>query len=123
MARIAAIAKQHGIPLLVLVIPTSQSIEVRQGHPSIKGLDYELPTKFARARLAELGIPFVDISDTLAAQKHLETVYFSYDGHLTPFGHRLAAEALGPRINELTGSATAAAAPPAPAAAGSDVGP
>jgi hypothetical protein len=109
MGRIATLARQHGIPLVALVIPAQQSIEARQGHPSIRGLDYARPTVFARTALSELGIAFVDLAEVLAKER-VDAVYFSYDGHLTPFGHRLAAEALRAKIAELTGAATTTAA-------------
>jgi SGNH hydrolase-like domain, acetyltransferase AlgX len=92
-ARIAALCREHGIALAVLVIPYATTVDaVRHGNGDASG--HELPRRHALAAFRELGIRYLDLTPALARRPVTET-YFYYDGHLTSAGHAIVAEAIG----------------------------
>lgn len=97
MTTIAELARKHAIPLLVVVIPAPESVKAARGELPKSGNDYDLPRAFATSCLEALEIPFVDL--TKVFERHpTDSVYFSHDGHLTPFGNQLVASALTPKL-------------------------
>jgi len=93
LQRIAALCREHGIALAVLVIPRDTTVDAvaRGGAPA--GGDPALPRDRAVAILRELGIRHLDLTPVLAGRPVAET-YFPHDGHFTPRGHALAADAM-----------------------------
>jgi hypothetical protein len=55
--------------------------------------DRQRPNRIVRDFLAESDIPFVDLFDSFEAAKHNERLFFHFDPHWTPAGHRVAARA------------------------------
>jgi hypothetical protein len=102
LRRIRDLARQAGAVVLVVQIPTSSSVAALSGELAPDGLDYELPGHRVQAVLAELGLPDVDLTPALA-QHRVKDTYFTFDGHLTPLGHRIAADAILPRLEALAG--------------------
>jgi lysophospholipase L1-like esterase len=99
LMRIATIARKHGIPVFAIVIPARRAMYAKAR--TLSGdVDYEFPTKYATARLAEAGIPFLDVGSVLAAHD-ADTVLYPFDGHFTPLGHKLVADAVAPSIRAL----------------------
>jgi lysophospholipase L1-like esterase len=100
LAAIAAIARERGIALLVVVLPTEASVAAASGRsPAPPGLDLALPARRLEATLASLAIRHVDPTRALA--ESAEPVYFAFDQHLTPAGHRIVADAAAPWIHAL----------------------
>src|SRR5688572_28024446 len=92
------IAKECAIPLRVDSIPAREAFDPRRGGAT--PLDHDLPARFVRERLNALQVPFDDIGPHFA-RHHVNTVYFGHDGHLTPLGHRLVADAVRPVVSGL----------------------
>jgi lysophospholipase L1-like esterase len=105
LARMAAIAKQRAIPMIVIIIPARAGVEALQGRPIAKHLDYDLPARFVRTRLDALQVPFVDLAP-LFARHPVDKVFFGHDLHFTPYGHRLVADAVRPLVDRIAGSRT-----------------
>ena len=99
-ARMAELAQQRGVPMLVIVIPARETLQARRGSLEDPTVDYDLPVKFATEHLQALGIPFIDMTP-IFAERRLEDLYFEYDGHLTRFGNELVSQAVEKRIPEL----------------------
>jgi hypothetical protein len=94
--RMADLCREHGIAMAVLIIPRATMVDAiakstTQGGDS--GSDQELPLKHALAIFRDLGIRYLDLTPRLV-QHPLGETYFHYDGHFTPRGHALAAEAM-----------------------------
>jgi len=62
--------------------------------------DWELPHRMAAELLADLGLPHVLLLPELKALagESGKEIHFRYNGHYTPYGHRLVAEALLPEV-------------------------
>ena len=102
LARMAALAKQRAIPMVVIIIPARAGVEAIQARPIATHLDYDLPARFVRTRLDALRVPFVDLTPLFARQP-ADKVFFGHDLHFTPFGHRLVAGAVRPLIERVAG--------------------
>jgi hypothetical protein len=90
---IAQLAEQRGIPLLFVVIPLRESIAALRGELPEDERDYQLATDFVTALLGAMNVRFVDATSVLASHP-VRDVFFPYDGHLTPFGNELVADAV-----------------------------
>ncbi len=104
MERIGDIARAISAVLVVAIIPVSEAVEGEKGpilgKTSEKGPIFYLPAQRAATILDELGIVHVDVTPALA-EHGAAKAYFVHDGHLTPLGHRIAAQAIAQRIEEL----------------------
>jgi hypothetical protein len=94
------LARGAGAPVFVVLIPTSTSVGGRSGELDRDALDYELPGRRVRSLLDALGLPWVDLTESLSRHPVRET-FFTYDGHLTPLGHRIAADAVLPKLERI----------------------
>ncbi len=106
MGRIAALARARSLPLVVAIIPTAEAVAAAAGalveEDSAAGPEFGLPARRVTRVLGELGIPHVDLTPSLAQHGAAES-YFPRDRHLTPLGHRIAAQAITRRIAGLPG--------------------
>lgn len=95
LGRIAALCQDHGVELRVLVIPRSTAVaaRAREAGPAGAGAGPALPVERALSILRDLGIRGLDLTPRLANRPVSDT-YFHFDGHFTPLGHALAAEAM-----------------------------
>ena len=105
LARMAALAKQRAIPMVVIIIPARAGVEAIQARSIATHLDYDLPARFVRTRLDALRVPFVDLTP-LFARHPVDQVFFGHDLHFTPFGHRLVADAVRPLVERSAGPRT-----------------
>ncbi len=91
---IAATAAGRHIDLRALVIPTRETVDASaRGLASRSDWDPVLPNRKAAAILSAAGIPFVDVTDVLA-KSDAGPNYLPLDGHLTPLGNRIVADAV-----------------------------
>ena len=97
-ARIARICASRKITLCACIIPTENAVKAASARtstpPASDGtLDFELPKRKVAAVFDRLAIPHVDTTSALARLGH-EQAYFRHDGHLTPAGNRVVADAI-----------------------------
>lgn len=99
LARLAAVCKERGVPLAVVVIPKDQAVlgsGLRRAlHTRTLGLVGEM--------LDRLEVPYLDLTAALAAAIQSQpgtALYFPRDGHWTPAGHAVAAHALASWLPE-----------------------
>jgi lysophospholipase L1-like esterase len=62
-------------------------------------------TRRFEAALAGLGLPTLDLLPAMRATRPGPDLYFQQTAHLTPFGHRVVADAIAARIDGLAGAA------------------
>ena len=105
LTRMATIAKQRAIPMVVIIIPARAGVEAIQGRSVKPHLDYDLPARFVRTRLDALQVSFIDLAP-LFARHPVDKVFFGHDLHFTPFGHRLVADAVRPLVGRIAGPRT-----------------
>lgn len=93
-------ARAHGDALLVAVAPPAFVVEPERVGPtfSMVGLDpagaaLDAPAQELGRALDALGIQRCDLTEALRRER-ARGLYFTYDGHWTPEGHELVAEAL-----------------------------
>ena len=103
ISQINIFLKERNIVLLLVFIPHGHQIapsQWRDGRVVYKLTDFEYPNRLNKGLLEfakSADIDFLDLSqkfkeDLLANGG--DKIYFDYDGHLTPLGNRLAAEAI-----------------------------
>jgi len=89
-----AIAGRVGATLHVAIVPPTFAVDVRGGHAKpMPGLDAELPMRRLLAACKLANIEALDLTNSLAAVPS-ERCFLPYDGHFSPEGHRLVADAL-----------------------------
>lgn len=87
-----ALAQERGVQLVIVVIPSKEELyDASSGNPEL------LPSGFSRMaqRISEdRGIPFLDLGSAFmsASPYPAEELFWHYDTHWNPAGHRLAAE-------------------------------
>jgi hypothetical protein len=101
LSRINDLCREHGIPLIVVLIPTAESVYAIETSPSAGAQlrDYSLPITKAAEALRALGVNAFDLTSTLHSLG-ARAAYFARDGHLTPVAGDAVARALLPRIRE-----------------------
>ena len=104
LERIRIIARSISARLLVPILPLREAVDASE-HPlgreaSEVGGQVDLPNRRVAEVLDEFGIAYIDLTPSLA-QHAARRKYFVHDGHFTPLGHQLAAQAIVPRILEL----------------------
>jgi hypothetical protein len=102
LERIRVICDAAKIELRAAVIPSRHAV-LQLVDPKLASRDR--PDCLAVSRevatvLSELGIPYVDLGPPLATRGPADT-YFKADGHFTPVGHELAAQAIVRAFPEL----------------------
>lgn len=85
LRRMKRLASRHGAAIVLVAIPTAEQFFERQPQTHYQDV--------LRAFAAEEGIPFVNLHDGFAAANPRE-LYWPWDAHFTPAGHRVAAELL-----------------------------
>lgn len=80
--------------LLVLVLPFKEQVHDDVVRGLVPDLDFEQPNREVAAMCGRLGLRCVDILQELRKHRD-EKLYWDYDPHWTPLGHRRAAEAIG----------------------------
>jgi len=105
LARIAAAARRSGAETMIVYVPGAQEVtSARLELLASRGFEVdhgslaepELIKRLQRFG-ADAGIPVVDLRPPLRAHRD-EALYFPEDGHWTPRGHRVAAEAIAAAI-------------------------
>ena len=91
--KIARVTREHAIPLTAVIVPSKQIVDAASGktiaHPSeIQSFQPGFPVEVAKTIFQELGIRYIDLTDSLRAEP-TERTYFRFDGHWTPQGHRI----------------------------------
>jgi len=113
---IAAAARQHGVPTVILLIPTPFALDSATFDQARKGfglrpedVDLDQPTKLMTAALSSRGLDYVDLLPGFrAAAAHGAALYGHVDRHLTAAGHVLLTHLAMPALAAaLTGPAPA----------------
>ena len=111
LARIAATARRGGAETMVVYVPSAHEV-VPARLERLAGFGFEVDeTLLTQGALAvhaqrfgaQAGIPVVDLTGPLRAHAD-ENLYFRYDAHWTPRGHRVAAEAIAAAVARHPGS-------------------
>ncbi len=100
----------HGIDALFVLLPGAVEVDARLGEAYARALgespaavDYGQPARLMEARLRELGLDFVNLSDPM--RQHFEAtgerLHGLVDTHFSPAGHIFAAATLEPRLTTL----------------------
>jgi lysophospholipase L1-like esterase len=95
LAAIAAKCRAAGVALFVGILPPTAAVDAHAGRPSAadRDLDYSLPVRRFSEALAELEVEHLDLTPALARRPARES-FLAFDGHLSPAGHAVVAEAL-----------------------------
>lgn len=116
-ARIRHAAEEHGAQVVVVSIPEGvyvnhdALINMRRMGYDIPGevLGSDAPDEGIRQAAASAGLKFISVTEAFLAQQDNTELFFELDGHLSPAGHRLMAEALAAKM--LRGTAEEDSAP------------
>jgi hypothetical protein len=98
---LAELSRQRGIPMLAVLVPTRESV-ANTGKESRQGLDYGLVMRRTKAMLEDAGIRYIDLTGDLAAVG-ADKAYQAFDGHFSPKGNAVAAQAMIRWLSEATG--------------------
>jgi hypothetical protein len=92
LRKIAELCRQHGVPLVLVVIPPFERIDgtTRFDEP------YEVLGGIAR----EIAAPTIELLDGFRGRDP-RSLYFEYDRHLRAEGDRLAAQAIAAELSRL----------------------
>jgi hypothetical protein len=93
---LSAQAEGLGIPILVAISPTREAVDALRGEHELAG-DPRLPATYAKRAFARHGISTIDLTPIFVTHDSRDT-YLQFDGHLTPFGHRLVADAVADQL-------------------------
>lgn len=95
--------EREGAQLVVFLIPTKEQVEpvffeevTTAFDIDPDELDMRKPNQFMAELAGRVGVDFVDLLPTFQAST--EAMFFAYDEHLTPAGHRVIAESLAQRL-------------------------
>lgn len=119
LVRMRNLLQQHDSRLVVVIIPDRISVyerwlerAVRQAGRSIAEFDGAQPHHTLAALCQRHQIPFLDLLPVMRETASQESgLYFDYDGHWTPAGHRVAAQTIfrflkaNPSLREAHGTA------------------
>lgn len=99
LAHLDRVADAYGAPALVALAPPAFAVEPARARATLALAGLERPSLDAPARavsaaLARIGLPACDLGPALAAAAASQRLYFRLDGHWTPEGHAVAAEAV-----------------------------
>lgn len=110
LTELAELAREESFRLAALVIPSDMQLDqdrwnigmmLAKWDPEDYDFDPQYPGRFFGDLLAELDIPMVDLSPIIKENLYEdEPLYYVYDPHWTPAGHRLAAGALAELLIE-----------------------
>ena len=112
-ARIDSVVTSHGSRLVVLLVPTKEQVSYRYLAEVLGAfkidphtLDLDRPNRIVKHLADSLRFDFIDLRT--AFEDSPEQVFFSYDEHLNPSGHRLVAQVLERWLKERGDSSSAA---------------
>jgi hypothetical protein len=94
--------RAHGVPLWFVILPTREAIERQRDDrtSSPEGTDPRLPVQKACEILDALDVAYLDTLAALSSHA-TEATFFRLDGHLTPKGCEIVADAMAARFPEL----------------------
>jgi lysophospholipase L1-like esterase len=109
IAEIRRETTEHGAQLVVLIFPFLVQVDhdalrhdLRRFALRLDDYDMLSPNAEIASILKELGIPFHDLTQTLKTHQDIgESTFFKVNSHLTPAGHRIAAEALADMLRAM----------------------
>ena len=108
LKRIKNTAEEFGARVIVLSIPDGPYVN-ENAFKSIQRVGYEVPGDLldsgAPDRGLEMacqraGLPFLVVTEAFKDRRNDPGLYFELDGHLTPAGHKLLAEAVAPILEK-----------------------
>lgn len=104
LAQIREDAARMGTEVVIATVPFREQVYARR--PAGPGYDIRFPQQHIERFAEEQGIPFVDLLPPLrAAASHSSgALYWRFDVHLTPDGHRVVADALTTYFQQRAGS-------------------
>ncbi|MDP6793146.1 MAG: hypothetical protein QF660_03735, partial [Anaerolineales bacterium] len=68
---------------------------------SLKQIDTRLPNRTLTDLLDTHAVPYVDITECMAARDDVEALYYSLDNHFTTRGHKVAAACMSPGLEKI----------------------
>ena len=101
--QMASRCQSAGISFRVILIPTVETVAAVKHHGMtgmLQRIDYRTPLLHAHRIFQDLEISFLDLAPMLALHDP-EEMYFAFDGHLTPGGHRVVYEAIAETYPEI----------------------
>jgi hypothetical protein len=117
LGRIASIAKAHGVPLILLIIPSPIDVAPSYDYGRVDRMRYpEYTPDNLTGRLQEIaerrGMAFVNLYDVFVKQDANELYFHGGDDHWNEAGQKLAAEVMADYVVQrgVLGAATARAA-------------
>lgn len=114
-ATLAGLAREAGIPLLVVLIPDHLQV---LSPDLFRGLDAGLPQKRLTEHLAKQGVACLDLLPLMKTLESPDRLFFREDKHWNAAGHRFVATALRPAVEQILGRSTGSQKTPASAGAG-----
>lgn len=112
LARIKDVAQAYGARVIVLSIPEGPYVN-DHAFKNIQRVGFELSQELLMSdgpdrgiqRACELaGLPFIHVTRAFKDRRSDPGLYYELDGHLTPEGHELCADALAPALIEAIGA-------------------
>ena len=97
---IAEVCREHGVRLLVVMIPTREQVRPAPADGAA-ARDVEKPNRLFAEWFGAAGIPFLDLLPVLRDAPAGDPLYYRFDGHWTPRGHAVAAQAIAARLADL----------------------
>lgn len=100
LAEIAALCRERGIRYAVYAVPyfeeLSDDVWTRRAENRPDGVRYERgkSRRLLAEALEERGIMHFSVAEALKDAPRLDAAYYRFDGHLTPLGNRIVAEAI-----------------------------
>jgi Tol biopolymer transport system component len=95
--------RRHRIRLVVILLPTKEQVRFRYLEEVVtelridpRKLDMDRPNAIIKSLADSLGIELLDLTETFRLSP--KEPYFSFDEHLTPYGHVLVADALSKHL-------------------------
>jgi|GEM_PF-4668689 len=105
LTRLAGLARQHNIPLLVALLPPEWVVDPQQGLAAADslGLTGFDPTRVPTALRSVMpdGVQVFDLTEPMRQAASSGALYYRYDGHWTPAGHAAVARALAEPVESL----------------------
>jgi len=103
--QLVVLSKNKHFDILFLAIPdkyqsVSPALKAAYYGIPIEQLDQNLPNRLLRDALAERGIPLIDVTYMFQKRLNPDALYYKYDNHWTPEGHRFFANQIRDELEE-----------------------